>query len=45
VTLAFAVATSANRPTIFYSLFWKRVTTYGASWSIHCGLITAAAPY
>ncbi len=30
VALAFAVAASANLPTILYSLFWKRFTTSGA---------------
>ena len=41
VALAFAVAASANRPTILYSLFWKRFTTRGALWSIYGGLITS----
>jgi cation/acetate symporter len=41
VALAFAVAASANLPTILYSLFWKRFTTQGALWSIYGGLITA----
>jgi cation/acetate symporter len=34
VALAFAVAASANLPTILYSLFWKRFTTRGALWSM-----------
>ncbi|MFD9220930.1 cation acetate symporter [Streptomyces sp. NPDC060064] len=38
VALAFAVAASANLPTILYSLFWKRFTTQGALWSIYGGL-------
>ncbi|WP_309130538.1 cation acetate symporter [Brevibacterium sp.] len=38
VALAFAVAASANLPTIIYSLFWKRFTTRGAVWSIYGGL-------
>ncbi|MFF2963397.1 cation acetate symporter [Streptomyces sp. NPDC057963] len=38
VALAFAVAASANLPTILYSLFWKRFTTRGALWSIYGGL-------
>ncbi|MFB7862190.1 MULTISPECIES: cation acetate symporter [unclassified Streptomyces] len=38
VALAFAVAASANLPTILYSLFWKRFTTTGALWSIYGGL-------
>jgi cation/acetate symporter len=40
VALAFAVAASANLPTILYSLFWKRFNTTGAVWSIYGGLIT-----
>jgi cation/acetate symporter len=39
VALAFAVAASANLPTIVYSLFWKRFNTAGALWSIYGGLI------
>ncbi|MER6100779.1 cation acetate symporter [Streptomyces sp. NPDC001832] len=38
VALAFAVAASANLPTLLYSLFWKRFTTQGALWSIYGGL-------
>jgi cation/acetate symporter len=38
VALAFAVAASANLPTILYSLFWKRFNTTGALWSIYGGL-------
>ncbi|EFE70316.1 MULTISPECIES: solute symporter family protein [Streptomyces] len=41
VALAFAVAASANLPTILYSLFWKRFTTQGALWSIYGGLVVA----
>jgi cation/acetate symporter len=40
VALAFAVAASANLPTILYSLFWKRFTTRGATWSMYGGLAT-----
>ena len=40
VALAFAVAASANLPTILYTLFWKRFNTQGALWSIYGGLIT-----
>ncbi len=40
VALAFAVAASANLPTILYTLFWKRFTTQGALWSMYGGLIT-----
>ena len=38
VALAFAVAASANLPTIIYSLFWKGFTTRGALWSMYGGL-------
>jgi len=41
VALAFAIAASANLPTILYSLFWRRFNTRGALWSIYGGLITA----
>ncbi|WP_448611021.1 solute symporter family protein [Geodermatophilus sp. URMC 60] len=40
VALAFAIAASANLPTIIYTLFWQRFTTQGALWSIYGGLIT-----
>jgi cation/acetate symporter len=40
VALAFAVAASANLPTILYSLFWKRFNTTGALCSIYGGLIS-----
>jgi cation/acetate symporter len=39
VALAFAVAASANLPTLLYSLFWKRFNTTGALFSIYGGLI------
>ena len=41
VSLAFAVAASANLPTILYSLYWKRFNTTGAVASIYTGLISA----
>ncbi|MDF3302216.1 solute symporter family protein [Streptomyces tropicalis] len=41
VALAFAVAASANLPTLLFSLFWKRFTTTGALWSIYGGLVVA----
>ena len=41
VALAFAVAASANLPTILYSLYWKGFTTRGAVWSMYGGLISA----
>ena len=40
VALAFAVAASANLPTILYSLFWKRFNTSGVLWSMYGGLIS-----
>ncbi|BAG29965.1 solute symporter family protein [Kocuria rhizophila] len=39
VALAFAVAASANLPTILYSLYWKGFTTRGAVLSMYGGLI------
>ncbi|WP_068256523.1 solute symporter family protein [Janibacter corallicola] len=41
VALAFAVAASANLPTILYSLFWRRFNTRGALWSMYGGLAFA----
>ena len=41
VGLAFAIAASANLPSILYSLFWPRFTARGAVWSIYGGLISA----
>ncbi|TQL47332.1 cation/acetate symporter [Homoserinimonas aerilata] len=41
VALAFAVAASANLPTILYSLFWRRFNTRGALWSMYGGLSSA----
>ncbi|MBV9383516.1 MAG: cation acetate symporter [Streptosporangiaceae bacterium] len=41
VALAFAVAASANLPSILYSLFWPRFTSRGALWSIYGGLISS----
>ncbi|HTN56344.1 MAG TPA: cation acetate symporter, partial [Microbacterium sp.] len=41
VALAFAIAASANLPTILYSLFWKRFNTRGAVWSMYGGLAAA----
>jgi cation/acetate symporter len=35
VALAFAVAASANLPTIIYSLYWRKFTTRGAVWSMY----------
>ncbi|APT84309.1 solute symporter family protein [Corynebacterium aquilae] len=41
VALAFAIAASANLPTILYSLYWKKFNTTGALASMYTGLITA----
>ena len=41
VGLAFAIAASANLPSLLYSLFWPRFTARGALWSIYGGLVTA----
>jgi cation/acetate symporter len=41
VALAFAVAASANLPTILFSLFWRKFTTRGAVWSMYGGLGSA----
>ena len=40
VALAFAVAASANLPTIIYSLYWRRFNTRGALWSMYGGLLS-----
>ncbi|MCC3292691.1 MULTISPECIES: cation acetate symporter [unclassified Arthrobacter] len=41
VALAFAVAASANLPTIVYSLYWRKFSTQGALWSMYGGLGSA----
>ena len=41
VALAFAVAASANLPSLLYILFWPRFNTRGAVWSIYGGLLMA----
>jgi cation/acetate symporter len=41
VALAFAVAASANLPSIIYNLFWRRFNTRGATWSIYGGLLSS----
>jgi cation/acetate symporter len=41
VALAFAVAASANLPTLLFSLYWKRFNTSGAVAGIYGGLISA----
>ncbi len=40
VALAFAVAASANLPSLVYNLFWRRFNTRGATWSIYGGLLS-----
>ncbi|GAA0135230.1 sodium/solute symporter [Paenibacillus sp. YSY-4.3] len=41
VSLAFAVAASANLPVILYTIFWKRFNTNGAIWAMVVGLIAS----
>lgn len=41
VALAFAVAASANLPSILYSLYWKRFNTRGSLFSIYTGLVAS----
>ncbi|MER8186240.1 cation acetate symporter [Kitasatospora sp. NPDC094015] len=41
VSLAFAVAASANLPALLYNLFWRRFTTRGAVWAVYGGLVPA----
>jgi len=41
VSLAFAVAASANLPVIIYTIYWKRFNTTGAVWAMLVGLISA----
>jgi cation/acetate symporter len=41
VALAFAIAASANLPTLLFSLYWKRFTTRGAVWGIYAGLVSS----
>ncbi|MEC1522321.1 cation acetate symporter [Neobacillus niacini] len=41
VSLAFAVAASANLPVIIYTIYWKRFNTTGAIWAMSVGLISA----
>ncbi|MBA2640184.1 MAG: cation acetate symporter [Nocardioidaceae bacterium] len=40
VALAFAVAASANLPSLLYNLFWRRFNTRGATWAIYGGLVS-----
>ncbi|MEJ1180458.1 MULTISPECIES: solute symporter family protein [unclassified Pseudarthrobacter] len=41
VALAFAVAASANLPSILFSLYWRRFNTQGSLWSISTGLVSS----
>jgi cation/acetate symporter len=41
VGLAFAVAASANLPSILFLLFWKKTTAKGISWSIFVGIVSS----
>ena len=41
VGLAFAVAASANLPSILFLLFWKKTTAKGIAWSIFTGIISS----
>ncbi|CAN5231907.1 hypothetical protein BH24ACT12_BH24ACT12_03340 [soil metagenome] len=43
VALAFAVAASANLPSLLYNLFWKRFNTRGATWAIYGAWSCASA--
>ncbi|GAA3361765.1 MULTISPECIES: cation acetate symporter [Saccharopolyspora] len=40
VSLALALAASANLPTMLYSLFWRRFNTTGTLWSMYTGLVS-----
>ena len=40
VGLAFAIAASANFPALVLSIFWKRLTTAGAQWSMLVGTVS-----
>lgn len=42
VGLAFAIAASANFPSLLLSITWKRFSTRGAVWSIITGALTAS---
>jgi len=41
VGLAFAVAASANLPSIIFLLFWKKTTAKGIAWSIVSGILSS----
>ncbi|WP_035840117.1 solute symporter family protein [Kitasatospora azatica] len=40
VSLALALAASANLPTMLYTLYWRRFNTSGTLWSIYGGLVS-----
>ena len=41
VTLAMAIAASANFPVLVLSIHWRRLTTTGAMWGVYVGLFSA----
>jgi len=41
ISLAFAVAASANLPSILMTVYWKKFSTRGSVWSIYTGLISS----
>ena len=41
ISLAFAVAASANLPSILMTVYWKRFNTRGSIWSIYAGLVSS----
>ncbi len=41
ISLAFAVAASANLPSILMTLYWKKFNTRGSVWSIYTGLVSS----
>jgi cation/acetate symporter len=43
VGLAFAIAASANFPALVLSIFWRRLTTAGAQWSMIVGTVSTLA--
>ena len=40
VGLAFAIAASANFPALVLAIFWRRLTTAGAQWSMIVGTVS-----
>ena len=41
VGLAFAIAASANFPALVLSVFWRRLSTMGATWSVVAGTVSS----